>query len=355
MAARRPSARSRRCSAASAIRRCSRPRSPTCGASASARGRPRRPASPAATSPACAGRRPPRLRASRRPERAEALRRLAGDVEPVIRATALAGFADGPIDEADRRTVLAALGDPDWRVQAAACQVLAARPEIELPAPAATALVALWAAEPPQLAVGACARRPGGRRSARMPRCSRSPAATSRGWRPRRSPPLPAAARRRPRSSPRSGSVTASSGDGAPRPRRRRCCRPRRRLRSSGGRPAIPSRRCASRGWRRSTAPPLRADPRRCGRCSAPTRTPRCARAPWSCCSPPARSGIRRRRSSCTAHGRAMPWLTPAARRWSRRSPCRPSRSVRRWSSSRLPTPIGRSARRSSTRRAASG
>jgi cyclophilin family peptidyl-prolyl cis-trans isomerase len=103
------------------------------------------------------------LARSRRPQRAEALRRLAGDVEPVIRATALAGFADGPIDEADRRAVLGALGDPDWRVQAAACQVLAARPEIGLPSPAATALVALWAAEPAQLAVEAlraAARRP---------------------------------------------------------------------------------------------------------------------------------------------------------------------------------------------------
>jgi hypothetical protein len=161
------------------------------------------------------------LARSRRPERAEALRRLAGDVEPVIRATALAGFADGPVDEADRRAVLAALGDPDWRVQAAACQVLAARSEIELPAPAAAALVALWAAEPAQLAVEAL-------RAAARPRCSRSPAATSHGWRPRRCRPLSAAARRRLRSSPRSGSVTASSGDGAPRPRRRRCCRPRR-------------------------------------------------------------------------------------------------------------------------------
>ncbi len=104
------------------------------------------------------------LARSRRPERAEALRRLAGDVEPVIRATALAGLADGPIDAADRRLVAAAIGDPDWRVRAAACQVLAARPEIELPDPRAGELVALWTAEPAQLAVSAL--RAAGRRPA---------------------------------------------------------------------------------------------------------------------------------------------------------------------------------------------
>ena len=95
------------------------------------------------------------LARSRRPERTEALRLLIGDVEPVIRATALAGLADGPVDAADRSAVLAALGDPDWRVRAAACQVLAARPEIELTGDKAAGLATLWSAEPAQLAVSA--------------------------------------------------------------------------------------------------------------------------------------------------------------------------------------------------------
>jgi hypothetical protein len=88
------------------------------------------------------------LARSRRPERTEALRLLIGDVEPVIRATALAGLADGPVDAADRSAVLAALGDPDWRVRAAACQVLAARPEIELTGDTAAGLATRGSAEP---------------------------------------------------------------------------------------------------------------------------------------------------------------------------------------------------------------
>ena len=95
------------------------------------------------------------LARSRRLERSEALRLLIGDVEPVIRATALAGLAAGPLDEADRRAVAGALGDPDWRVRAAACQALASRPEIEVAGDSAAALVALWSAEPAQLAVSA--------------------------------------------------------------------------------------------------------------------------------------------------------------------------------------------------------
>ena len=95
------------------------------------------------------------LARSQRPQRSAALRLLAGDVEPVIRVTALAGLAGGPLDEADRRSVAVALGDPDWRVRAAACQVLAARPEVTLEGPAAGELAALWAAEPAQLAVSA--------------------------------------------------------------------------------------------------------------------------------------------------------------------------------------------------------
>ncbi|NOZ94463.1 MAG: hypothetical protein GXP47_06970 [Acidobacteria bacterium] len=54
------------------------------------------------------------------------LRRLAADAEPVIRATALRGLVRGVLVDADRAVVLRALGDPDWRVRAAACGVLAA-------------------------------------------------------------------------------------------------------------------------------------------------------------------------------------------------------------------------------------
>ena len=95
------------------------------------------------------------LARSDRPERSEALRRLAADPEPVIRATALSGLAAGPADTQDQRLVLAGLADSDWRVQAAACLVLAARPEIEVPDAPASSAAALWSAEPVQLAVTA--------------------------------------------------------------------------------------------------------------------------------------------------------------------------------------------------------
>jgi cyclophilin family peptidyl-prolyl cis-trans isomerase/HEAT repeat protein len=59
----------------------------------------------------------------------DALALLARDEEPVIRTTAVAGFARGPWRPAWQAAVAASLRDPDWRVRAAACAVLATRPE----------------------------------------------------------------------------------------------------------------------------------------------------------------------------------------------------------------------------------
>jgi cyclophilin family peptidyl-prolyl cis-trans isomerase/HEAT repeat protein len=87
--------------------------------------------------------------------RLRALATLCGDPEPVIRATALAGLEQGPIGAAERELVLAALSDPDWRVQVAACGVLAARPELTLPRAPAQLLKERWSAGHPHLAVAA--------------------------------------------------------------------------------------------------------------------------------------------------------------------------------------------------------
>ncbi len=69
-----------------------------------------------------------------------ALRRLAADDEPVIRATAIRGLARGVLVDADRTVVRRALGDPDWRVRAAACGVLAVD-RVALPSGARPALL----------------------------------------------------------------------------------------------------------------------------------------------------------------------------------------------------------------------
>ncbi|HSL95881.1 MAG TPA: HEAT repeat domain-containing protein, partial [Thermoleophilia bacterium] len=61
-----------------------------------------------------------------------AQRRLAGDAEPVIRATAVNGFARGTLTAADVAVVAAALEDEDWRVRAAASSALAAQAPVEL-------------------------------------------------------------------------------------------------------------------------------------------------------------------------------------------------------------------------------
>jgi peptidylprolyl isomerase/peptidyl-prolyl cis-trans isomerase B (cyclophilin B) len=89
------------------------------------------------------------------PRRSVALITLSQDPEPVIRTTAIAGFAAGELTSAERGLVVAALSDADWRVQAAACRVLAARPEFELDTAAAERLAELWSDRRGQLAVPA--------------------------------------------------------------------------------------------------------------------------------------------------------------------------------------------------------
>jgi cyclophilin family peptidyl-prolyl cis-trans isomerase/HEAT repeat protein len=103
------------------------------------------------------------LARSERPSRIDGLRRLARDREPVIRATATAGYGAGSITPADVELVLQALRDEDWRVRAAACDVLARRPRIEVPEDEAQLVAALWTDRRGQLAVPAL--RAGGRHS----------------------------------------------------------------------------------------------------------------------------------------------------------------------------------------------
>jgi cyclophilin family peptidyl-prolyl cis-trans isomerase/HEAT repeat protein len=86
-----------------------------------------------------------------------AQRRLAVDDEPVIRATVLRGFATGSLATADLEVVAGALEDPDWRVRAAACAVLAARDPLRLPPEAARLVAAAFASPQPQLAAAALA------------------------------------------------------------------------------------------------------------------------------------------------------------------------------------------------------
>jgi cyclophilin family peptidyl-prolyl cis-trans isomerase/HEAT repeat protein len=81
-----------------------------------------------------------------------ALRKLATDEEPVIRTTAMRGFARGELTSVDLETVVSALDDPDWRVQAAACGVLAAADAVPLPAAAARTVASFFASQHPQLA-----------------------------------------------------------------------------------------------------------------------------------------------------------------------------------------------------------
>ncbi len=82
------------------------------------------------------------------------LRRLAADPEPVIRLTALRGLGGDPPDPSDLKRLVAALDDPDWRVRAAACLVLAATPA-EVPEGADVRLSELAADARAQLAVPA--------------------------------------------------------------------------------------------------------------------------------------------------------------------------------------------------------
>ena len=84
-------------------------------------------------------------------------RKLATDDEPVIRATVMRGFARGELGADDLKVVMAALDDPDWRVQAAACGVLAAQVPVSLPATAGRKIASFFASSHPQLAWSALA------------------------------------------------------------------------------------------------------------------------------------------------------------------------------------------------------
>jgi cyclophilin family peptidyl-prolyl cis-trans isomerase/HEAT repeat protein len=95
------------------------------------------------------------LARSSKPARTRSLTVLCRDVEPVIRATAIGGLRQGPLSVDQRALLASALSDQDWRVQSAACQVLASRPEIELDAAAAQRLGSLWFDDHAQLAVPA--------------------------------------------------------------------------------------------------------------------------------------------------------------------------------------------------------
>ncbi|MEJ2580604.1 MAG: HEAT repeat domain-containing protein [Acidobacteriota bacterium] len=90
----------------------------------------------------------------------KAQRKLVGDVEPVIRATSLRGFERGSLEKADLEVVTTALRDPDWRVRAAACRVLAAQAPVELGRSAIDAVVTVAMA-----CCGCC-----GRQARRRPR-----------------------------------------------------------------------------------------------------------------------------------------------------------------------------------------
>ncbi|HSO23586.1 MAG TPA: peptidylprolyl isomerase [Chondromyces sp.] len=89
------------------------------------------------------------------PEARPSLRRLAGDAEPVIRATAVNGLARGELSDDDVTVLAAALADPDWRVRAAACAALAAHDTVVLPAAAVRAAGEALASPHPQLAAAA--------------------------------------------------------------------------------------------------------------------------------------------------------------------------------------------------------
>ncbi len=84
-------------------------------------------------------------------------RKLATDDEPVIRATVMRGFARGDLGADDLKVVMAALDDPDWRVQAAACGVLATQVPVSLPATAGRKIASFFASSHPQLAWSALA------------------------------------------------------------------------------------------------------------------------------------------------------------------------------------------------------
>ena len=93
------------------------------------------------------------LARSERPEARAALRALAADAEPVIRATAITGLRRAALAKDDFMVVTRALTDPDPRVQTAVCAVLAEQSEPPLSAESASLVEAMWAPVEPQLAV----------------------------------------------------------------------------------------------------------------------------------------------------------------------------------------------------------
>jgi cyclophilin family peptidyl-prolyl cis-trans isomerase/HEAT repeat protein len=103
--------------------------------------------------------------------RAEAhafLRRFATDPEPVIRATAVAGFGRGALSGDDLTVVEHALGDDDVRVRIAAFMVLAVEAEPRLDQKAAATAAAGWRSNHPHEALAAL------RAAARHPEIGRS-------------------------------------------------------------------------------------------------------------------------------------------------------------------------------------
>jgi cyclophilin family peptidyl-prolyl cis-trans isomerase len=86
-----------------------------------------------------------------------ALRRLARDPEPVIRAVALRGFEKGALGAPDLEVVETALAASDWRVQTAACRVLAAQADADLSPETVRAIESLMVSPHPHLAVSAVA------------------------------------------------------------------------------------------------------------------------------------------------------------------------------------------------------
>jgi len=82
-----------------------------------------------------------------------ALRTLAADAEPVIRATAVAGLRRAPLAADDAAVVARALGDTDPRVRIAACRVLAEQAAPKLAAEDAAVVAELWRSTEPQLRV----------------------------------------------------------------------------------------------------------------------------------------------------------------------------------------------------------
>ncbi len=85
----------------------------------------------------------------------QALARLARDPEPVIRATAIRGLGRGGPQDGDIPLLAAGLADPDWRVRAAACGVLAGGGPSLPEAARAALLEGAGQAEHPQLRIAA--------------------------------------------------------------------------------------------------------------------------------------------------------------------------------------------------------